>query len=202
MSNYAERLAYWFLRLNGFFLVENYVIDSSHSRAEHDLLAVRLPYAEETIRGAKVEPYDLFRERGKLGAYRDVILGLVVQVKGGRPSAGGAQHPGPAFDEGRMRHALKRIGATCDEKILEEAIDVLCAKARSKPVYRGDGFAFAKVLIAARPPERPRSYCSVPLDDVKEYVRKRMRASAQKESHWHYFKDPLLQYIILDEGRC
>ena len=202
MSNYAERLAYWFLRLNGFFLVENYVIDSYHSRAEHDLLAVRLPYTEEKIRGAKVEPHDLFREGGELDVCRDAILGLVVQVKGGRPFARRKQYPRSAFYEERMRHALKRIGATCDEKILEEAIDVLCAKARSKPVYRGDGFAFAKVLIAARPPERPRSYCSVPLDDVKEYVRKRMRASAQKESHWHYFKDPLLQYIILDEGRC
>ena len=187
------------------FLVENYVIDSYDSRAEHDLLAVRLPYTEETIRGAKVEPHDLFREGGELDVCRGAILGLVVQVKGGRPSVhrnDSKQYPGPAFAEERMWHALKRIGATCDEKILEEAIDVLCAKGRSKPVYRGDGFAFAKVLIAARPPKRPRSYCSVPLDDVKEYVRKRMRASAQKESHWHYFKDPLLQYIILDEGRC
>ncbi len=49
--NYGETLTYWYLRLNGFFLLRNFVLHPSYESegtnnqaADSDLLAVRFPH--------------------------------------------------------------------------------------------------------------------------------------------------------------
>ncbi len=32
MRNYAEKLAYWYFRLNGFFVLENYVLEKRRDK--------------------------------------------------------------------------------------------------------------------------------------------------------------------------
>lgn len=66
--NYAETLAYWYLRLNGFFPLKNFVLHSSRREerlgregaeqnegyipgADCDLIAVRFPHVYEEIGG-------------------------------------------------------------------------------------------------------------------------------------------------------
>lgn len=194
MSNYAERLAYWFLRLNGFFILENYVIDSYNSKAEHDLLAVRLPYAREAISGVDIEHHALFGE-GELAVCRKSICGLVVQVKGGG-QLGRRQYPGNAFRRERIEHAIRRVGLFSDPEE-KEAFDALTPS----PTYKTNSAVFAKLFMAERVPDRPESYISISLRDVDEYVVTRLRQATIKQSHWHYFHDPFAQYIILRNGR-
>ncbi len=56
MMNYAETLAYWYLRLNGFFPLNRFVLHPpgggprAHA-ADHDLLAVRPPGVYEDVGG-------------------------------------------------------------------------------------------------------------------------------------------------------
>lgn len=52
--NYGEELAYWYLRLNGFFPIARFVVHRSKHAANSsdiDLLAVRLPNVYEPVGG-------------------------------------------------------------------------------------------------------------------------------------------------------
>jgi len=52
--NYGETLAYWYLRLNGFFPLKNFVMHMPEERTQHsdcDLLAVRFPLVSEDVGG-------------------------------------------------------------------------------------------------------------------------------------------------------
>ena len=56
--NYGETLAYWYLRFNGFFLIQNFVLHpladgegSDKQAADIVLLAVRFPYVYEETGG-------------------------------------------------------------------------------------------------------------------------------------------------------
>ncbi len=57
MRNYGEELAYWYLRLNGFFVLDNFVYHrTKHNRdGDADLLAIRLPNVKEPIGGSMVK---------------------------------------------------------------------------------------------------------------------------------------------------
>lgn len=65
MMNFAEELAYWYLRLNGFFLLQNFILHHlgegpQRGTADSDLLAIRFPYVYEQI-GGREQDWD--RER-------------------------------------------------------------------------------------------------------------------------------------------
>ncbi len=51
--NFAEQLAYWYLRFNGFFPLTNFVLHhgTGHRTSDTDLLAMRFPYVSEDIGG-------------------------------------------------------------------------------------------------------------------------------------------------------
>ena len=98
MANFAERIAYWYLRLNGFFLIENFV---HHARpgerraSDLDVLAIRLRHAYEAIEGEAVELDGLGRAfRFRFGRAR---------VGGDRPSEGRRRRPGTRVRGGSRR---------------------------------------------------------------------------------------------------
>lgn len=62
MSNYGEELAYWYLRLNGFFPITNFVLHSLINKrrkkpynADADILAIRPANACEEIGGQRLK---------------------------------------------------------------------------------------------------------------------------------------------------
>ena len=85
MPNYGERLVYWYLRLQGFCLVENFVLhrrtidDKDIHSADADLLAIRLSGSCEEIDGERLEP-DPWLEQELQFDSRHVAL--IVQVLG------------------------------------------------------------------------------------------------------------------------
>ena len=67
--NYAEERAYWYLRLNGFFLLTDYVVHWNLNRSNNianiryttdiDLMGIRFPYVTEDI-GGREDDFDAF----------------------------------------------------------------------------------------------------------------------------------------------
>ncbi len=53
MRNFGEELAYWYLRLNGFFLIDDFVLHSedlkSSQSADADVIGIRNPFTVEKI---------------------------------------------------------------------------------------------------------------------------------------------------------
>lgn len=82
--NFSEQLAYWYLRLNGFFPLSNFVLhhDAKHRTSDADLLAVRFPYVSEDV-GGQARDWDprFMADWGIDLAGRTV--GLIVEVKSG-----------------------------------------------------------------------------------------------------------------------
>src|SRR5688572_18351639 len=82
IMNYGEAIAYWYLRLNGFFPITNFVIHHS-SKVRHssdcDVLAIRLPFVYEEI-GGNEDDWDesLSKELGF-----DHTIGVICEVKTG-----------------------------------------------------------------------------------------------------------------------
>ena len=58
--NYSEERVYWYLRLNGFFPLTNFVVhktpDITH-RSDVDLIAIRMPYVFEEV-GGRLDDFD------------------------------------------------------------------------------------------------------------------------------------------------
>jgi hypothetical protein len=81
----AEKLAYWFLRLNGFFTITNFVVhpDEGHQqRTDVDILGCRFPYRKELLT-KPMEDYDIFQ------SIDNKILIVLAEVKSGRCNLNG-----------------------------------------------------------------------------------------------------------------
>ena len=108
MKNFGETLAYWYLRLNGFFPISNFVLHRSKTNkysADTDLLAVRFPYVYEEIGGQNEDWDNTFSEWG-LNLNKDII-GLIVEVKTGRIVT---RRINQAFNCERLKYSLQRLG--------------------------------------------------------------------------------------------
>src|SRR5690242_930032 len=108
MPNYGERLVYWYLRLQGFCAVENFVlhrrtrdIETVHT-ADADLLAIRLSRSCEEIDGERLEPDPWLAQELQFDSRH---VALIVQVKTGHSSSAGQ-----AFDRERTLYALRFLG--------------------------------------------------------------------------------------------
>src|SRR5256885_2107365 len=109
--NYAEEYVFWYLRLNGFFPITNFVIHKS-SQIEYtsdcDVLGVRPPFVYEEI-GGKPEDWDpllvaLFEEGFTIGA--------ICEVKSGK------YEPNQIFQANNLHYSLARLGFSNDIKEL------------------------------------------------------------------------------------
>lgn len=80
--NYGEDLAYWYLRLNGFFPIANFVVhktDGVEHRSDVDVLAIRLPHVYEPIGGQEGDWDHYLRDNLDLSR----SLGIFCEVKTG-----------------------------------------------------------------------------------------------------------------------
>jgi hypothetical protein len=107
--NYGENLVYWYLRLNGFFPLTNFVIHASHGveySSDCDVLAVRPPLVFEEI-GGQTDDWDgWFLEHIASGK----TLGVICEVKTGY------YEKTKIFRKEYVRYAAKRLGFTNDEQ--------------------------------------------------------------------------------------
>ena len=93
--NFAEEIAYWYLRLNGFLPLTNFVLHGQpgHRRtSDADLIAVRFPHVSEEIGG---QPDDWDERFERWGVDLGKTIGLVVEVKSGEWNEVSAKETSP-----------------------------------------------------------------------------------------------------------
>ncbi len=141
--NYSETLAYWYLRFNGFFLIQNFVLHpladsegSDKQAADIDLLAVRFPYVYEETGG---QPDDWDPKLRIWGfAPEEEIIGLIVEVKTS-PHAESAGIQQNSFNHIRIRQAVQRLGMFQpeDAKLIADELKSIAVATRRGPYHVG-----------------------------------------------------------------
>lgn len=185
MVNFGERIAYWYLRLQGFLLVEDFVLHRGEEidrTADCDLVGVRFRHSVERIDGIALKPHPPFIS--SLSASEKHVA-VIVQVKTGRKN-----EPGRAFEPERLKYALQFVGA-----FPEEDLDAIVKQLHTKPVvYAVNDWVVAKVLFA----EEPDQTCAVPvlLGDAITFIEDRLAEFHNRKSADRlFFPDELMQFL-------
>lgn len=114
-----EKVAYWYLRLNGFLQIEDFYVHPAGrggARTDADLLAVRFPYRAERLYD---DPSDIMADdEGRLDLPHDRIDVVIAEVKSGRCALNG---PWTAPDQQNLQRVLAAIGCLPHERIDQAA---------------------------------------------------------------------------------
>lgn len=181
--NYGEEHAYWYLRLNGFFPLQNFVVHR-HGRNEHrsdvDVLAVRPPLVYEEIGGQQDDWDQFLAEHVPL----DRVLGVICEVKTGAFKAD------ELFAHRNLIGATQRIGLLAPTAC-EAAANKLMA---DSSIQLEQGTIF-KLLVSEQPSNGP--YLNRTIDDIRNFLRWRIkRYPNEKFASRLFFPSTLLQETI------
>jgi hypothetical protein len=189
MKNYGEELAYWYLRLNGFFVIDNFVYHRTENNrdGDADLIALRLPYVKEPI-GGNLGDWDE-RLFSHLGDYD--VLAVLCEVKTGHRA-----NLSRTFENRKVKYALNRVGFS-DIEIKE-----MLSHNRSNFVLKNNRKNLLKLLITEHETENQDTFMTFSLEHVEDFIYSRIKNySNQKYNARHFFPSSLLQYIIYKNGR-
>ncbi|MBZ5608952.1 MAG: hypothetical protein LAP38_11885 [Acidobacteriia bacterium] len=101
-----EAVAEWFLRLNGFFTVQNFVVhpvnteEGSQQRTDADVLGFRFPKRQEIVSGEPLVDHPAFQD-ARLPTF------VIAEVKAGRCRLNG---PWSRAEEGNVTNVLRSFG--------------------------------------------------------------------------------------------
>lgn len=182
--NHGEEAAFWYLRLNGFFAITNFVVHASRDvvhTSDCDVLGVRLPFVYEDVGGQDTD-WDPFL-RDNLDPVHPI--GIVCEVKTG------GYNVKDLFREDVLRYAIARLGFVPREEVGRVA-DVLRDRA---VVALPDGTQIGKLLVARQ--ERQGPFLMRALTDVEDFLTERVRKyPKQKYADRVYFGPVLFQTVI------
>jgi len=190
--NYGETLAHWYLRLNGFFPLRDFVLhrgEASSRTRDCDLLALRFPHVFEEV-GGQVSDWDRARFEG-WGLSLERPLVLVVQVKTGREGTDGG-----AFHRPSILQALCRTGLWTPE-----AAEACATSLEGAATHDTAEAQVAKLLVASQPRAQEDRYQVLPLSGALAFIQARFRAYAQaKQADRLFFPDDLIQFLASPEA--
>jgi hypothetical protein len=183
--NYGEELAYWYLRLNGFFPITNFVLhrgEQLQHNADVDVLAIRAPHVFEPV-GGTLDDWDPYL-CDQLAF--DGFIGVICEVKTG------------AFEEGRLfrddyvRYALPRLGL-----VPSDQSDVVLALLSLAPVAQAaDDVQITKLLVTSQASQGG-CFLSRTLAQLEDFIVQRVkRYPTEKYGARLFFGSPLLQHLI------
>jgi hypothetical protein len=119
----AERVAYWYFRLNGFLQCENFIVHDAHKgsqRTDADLLAVRFPFRAERLFD---NPQDIMvDDNDGLALSSDRIDVIIAEVKANQQCT--LNGPWTRSDRHNVDRVLAAIGCLPRDQIKQAAEDV------------------------------------------------------------------------------
>jgi hypothetical protein len=189
--NYGEDLAYWYLRLNGFFPITNFVIHQSPGvdhRSDIDVLAIRAPHVFEEV-GGQTHDWDEYLA-SSFGFGRSI--GIICEVKTG------AYNLDTLFRAEYVHYAIGRLGlvenadvsAVTDALIISPLVEVL------------GGSAIAKLFISYSD-KRDGPYFARTIDQVEDFIVNRVRRyPLEKFASRMFFPLGVFQLLIAQVHRA
>ena len=168
--NYGETSAYWYLRLNGFFLIQNFVIhrteEIKHS-SDIDLLGIRLPYVFEEVGG---QPGDwdavLLEELNP-----NLPTGIICEVKTGD------------FDEKKLfrqhylSYSLDRFGF---QPNLSECTKTIASNKLTEIEYKGTRFQILKLFVSNSQAKRL-DFLQLSIKHLRAFIERRIQNYRDKK---------------------
>ena len=191
--NYAERIAYWYLRLNGFFPITNFVLhrirendNAQNINADCDLIGIRMPDVYEEIENKTVtEDFDSFRKWDV--DFKKNKLGFIVEVKSGTINL-----EIKAFREERIKCAIRRMGC-----LKKNRINLVVKELKDASFVKKNGWIIAKLLIRGKNEEERDGCLNLTLEEANDFIISRIKThGASKSGAKLFFPDELMQYIM------
>lgn len=192
MANFGETLTYWYLRLNGFFPLTNFVLhrtNRSPYSADTDLLAVRFKHVYEEIGGQPTDWDDWF-QRNNL-EFNDRVTALIVEVKTGHRRPENIER---SFSPTRIESAVRRFGFYREEETVQRRILEL----RQQGITTSRRYQIAKVLVTTYPTNLTNypPCLHITLPEIEQFITQRMERYANRKSgDRFFFPDDLIQYF-------
>jgi hypothetical protein len=194
--NYAEQLSRIYLRLNGFFLMENFVqhgvdhLDHGQNTADVDIVAIRMPHSLELIDSQPLEQDPWFQDIGL--SLTESKIGLIVEVKSGSFSHSHVK----AFMPERLSYSLRMMGFLRREDEINEVVQVL----ETRPIYSIEDITFANILISEN--KVGGNWYQLSIDHLNAFIRYRIEKFS--DTKWRdrmFFPSEIMQYMIWETKR-
>lgn len=184
MPNYGEKIVYWYLRLNGFFPLENFVIHRSQNvsyPSDVDVIAVRFPFVYEEIGG---QPDDL--DKTLFDLFDPTLpIGLLCEVKTG----GFDVHE--LFQPHYVSYAVGRFGFIKDPKKIG-----LIVQQKAYTIEAGQ-FQIAKILFSNKNQSESERFFHFSLSHARNFLQARIRKyPKEKYQDRLFFNSDLIQDLI------
>ena len=180
--NYGEELAYWYLRLNGFFPLKDFVLHAGNTleyTSDCDLLAVRPPHVFEEI-GGQAADWDpkishLFAD--------GCTVGMVCEVKTGRYQLD------ELFQRANLLYAVRRLGLAEDSETATEKLLDGRSFQPSAATYVSRNCSWRALFVITRRFSASASSKSARLARMRRYRESKFRDR-------HFFPSDLIQDLI------
>jgi hypothetical protein len=181
MSNFAEEIADWYLRLNGFFTILNYVTHKADTELKNhsdlDLLAFRNPHIKEKIGINDVE--DICPKLMELiPELNNKQIGIICEIKGGINR--------PNILKEKLEIGVKRIGITADTNPIVEHL-------KTNTNFCTTNFEIHKIY--ASDTQENENWANIKISKMLEFIESRIDKYPEKVAGWNQYGSNIIQYI-------
>lgn len=196
----AEKLAYWYLRLNGFLTIENFIVHDEQGgcqKTDIDLVAARFPHRREVLR--EYGNGQVWMEDNQEFAKRTKLFVAFAEVTTGRCKLNG---PWTDRSKGNMPRALRALGALPSDCDVDRASDELYRVGQHQSQFVDFALiAFGK-SVNSELSERTPSAIQIVWKSVMDFIFDRFREfESVKREHPQWDLDGHLLWKVYSDNR-